>query len=123
MGARASRPRSFCLDAWNDPRSSINRREYNRGRIHLLSNSMSHLHKYNSVLQCITMAIEYATVKAKGQVVIPVDIRRRFQIGEGTRVAFLEEGGRLFVQPVTDEFIDGMKGFLSGRGLPERVER
>lgn len=84
---------------------------------------MSYLQKYNSVLQCPTMAIEYATVKAKGQVVIPVDIRRRFQIGEGTRVAFLEENGRLFVQPVTDEFIDGMKGFLSGRGLPERVER
>ncbi|MFZ0770406.1 MAG: AbrB/MazE/SpoVT family DNA-binding domain-containing protein [Candidatus Sulfotelmatobacter sp.] len=69
------------------------------------------------------MAIEYATVKAKGQVVIPVDIRRKFQIDEGTRVAFLEESGRLFLQPVTDEFIDAMKGVLSGRGLPHQVER
>ncbi len=69
------------------------------------------------------MAIEYATVKAKGQVVIPVDIRRKFQIDEGTRVAFLEEEGRLFIQPVTDEFIDGMKGVLAGRRLPDRVER
>jgi AbrB family looped-hinge helix DNA binding protein len=69
------------------------------------------------------MGIEYATVKAKGQVVIPVDIRRRFQIDEGTRVAFLEEQGRLFIQPVTDEFIDGMNGVLAGRGLPDRVER
>jgi AbrB family looped-hinge helix DNA binding protein len=69
------------------------------------------------------MVIEYATVKAKGQVVIPVDIRRKFQIDQGTRVAFLEESGRLFIQPVTDEFIDGMKGVLAGRGLPERVER
>ncbi len=69
------------------------------------------------------MAIEYATVKAKGQVVIPVEIRRRFQIDEGTRVAFLEEQGRLFIQPVTDEFIDGMNGVLAGRGLPDRVER
>jgi len=71
----------------------------------------------------MTMAIEYATVKAKGQIVIPVDVRRRFQIDEGTRVAFLEEAGRLFLQPVTDEFIDGMKGVLASRGLPERVER
>lgn len=71
----------------------------------------------------MTMATEYAKVKAKGQVVIPVDIRRKFQIGEGTRVAFLEESGRLFIQPVTDEFIDGMKGVLAGRGLPSRVER
>jgi AbrB family looped-hinge helix DNA binding protein len=70
-----------------------------------------------------TMGIEYATVKAKGQVVIPVDIRRKFQIDEGTRVAFLEEEGRLFIQPVTDEFIEGMKGILAGRGLPARIER
>ena len=68
------------------------------------------------------MTIEYATVKAKGQVVIPVEMRRRFKIDEGTRIAFLEEGGRLFVQPVTDEFIDAMKGVLAGRRLPERVE-
>jgi AbrB family looped-hinge helix DNA binding protein len=68
------------------------------------------------------MTIEYATVKAKGQVVIPVEMRRRFKIDEGTRSAFLEEGGPLFVQPVTDEFIDAIKGILAGRGLPERVE-
>jgi AbrB family looped-hinge helix DNA binding protein len=68
------------------------------------------------------MTSEYATVKAKGQVVIPVEMRRRFKIDEGTRIAFLEEGGRLFVQPVTNEFIDAMKGILAGRGLPERVE-
>jgi AbrB family looped-hinge helix DNA binding protein len=70
-----------------------------------------------------TMTIEYATAKAKGQVVIPVDIRRKFRIDQGTRVAFLEEKGRLFLQPVTDEFIDGMKGVLAGRGLPARIER
>jgi AbrB family looped-hinge helix DNA binding protein len=69
------------------------------------------------------MAIEYAKVKAKGQVVIPVEIRRKFQIDQGTQVAFLEEAGRLFLQPVTNEFIDGMKGMLANRGLPARVER
>jgi len=69
------------------------------------------------------MGIEYATVKAKGQVVIPVDIRRKFQIDEGTRVAFHEEDGRLFIQPVTDEFIEGMKGILGGRGLPARIAK
>jgi hypothetical protein len=52
-----------------------------------------------------------------------VDIRRQFRIDEGTRVAFLEEQGRLFIQPVTDEFIDAMKGVLAGLGLPDRVER
>ena len=69
------------------------------------------------------MGIEYARVKAKGQVVIPVDIRRKFQIDEGTRVAFLEEAGRLFLQPVTDEFIEGMKGILEGNDLPPSIVR
>jgi AbrB family looped-hinge helix DNA binding protein len=69
------------------------------------------------------MSIEYATVKAKGQVVIPVDIRRKFRIDEGTRVAFLEEEGRLFIQPVTNEFIEGLKGIVADPGLPRRIER
>jgi len=69
------------------------------------------------------MTTEYVTVKAKGQVVIPVHIRRKFRIDEGTRVAFLEESGRLFIQPVTDEFIDGMKGILAGRNLPNRIQK
>ena len=71
----------------------------------------------------LSMGIEYATVKAKGQVVIPVEIRRKFQIDQGTRVAFLEDEGRLFIQPVTNEFIEGMKGILAGRGLPASIER
>jgi AbrB family looped-hinge helix DNA binding protein len=69
------------------------------------------------------MSIEYATVKAKGQVVIPVDIRRKFRIDEGTRVAFLEEEGRLIIQPVTDEFIEGLKGIVAGPDLPRRIVR
>jgi bifunctional DNA-binding transcriptional regulator/antitoxin component of YhaV-PrlF toxin-antitoxin module len=55
--------------------------------------------------------------------VIPVEIRRRFQIDEGTRLAFLEEKGRLLLQPLNDLFIDGMKGILAGRGFPGRIER
>ena len=70
----------------------------------------------------LTRTVEYATLKAKGQVVVPVEMRRRFEIDEGTRIAFLEREVELFVQPVTDEFIHAMKGILAGRGLPERVE-
>lgn len=69
------------------------------------------------------MGTEYATVKTKGQIVIPVDVRRRFGIEEGTRVAFLEDEGRLILQPITDDFIDRMQGILAGRGLPDQIER
>jgi AbrB family looped-hinge helix DNA binding protein len=67
--------------------------------------------------------IEYAAVNAKGQVVIPVDIRDRFDIKQGTRIAFVEEQGRLFIQPVTDAFIESMRGSLAKRGMPAKLER
>jgi len=38
-------------------------------------------------------------------------------------MAFLEQEGRLFIQPMNDAFIGGMNGILAGRGLPARVER
>ena len=69
------------------------------------------------------MATKYATVKSEGQIVIPAEIRHKYQIDERTRIAFVEEDGRLFIQPITDEFIDSMSGILAGRGLPARVER
>ena len=47
----------------------------------------------------------------------------KFQIDEGTRAAFLEESGRLFLQPVADEFIDNMQGIVAGRNLLNRIER
>ena len=48
------------------------------------------------------MRVEYAKVNARGQVVIPADIRRKFGIEQGTRVASLERDGELIFQPITD---------------------
>jgi len=67
--------------------------------------------------------VEYAAVNAKGQVVIPADIRARFEIKRGTRIAFVEEQGRLFIQPVTDAFIEHMRGSLAGQGMPTKLQR
>lgn len=69
------------------------------------------------------MKTEYTTVKAKGQIVIPVELRRRLGIDEGTKLALKEEGGKLVIQPITDEFIESMHGILAGKGLPDRVDR
>lgn len=65
---------------------------------------------------------EYAAVNAKGQVVIPADIRHRYDIKPGTRVAFVEEQGRLFLQPVSDAFIESMRGSLA-KSMPPELER
>jgi AbrB family looped-hinge helix DNA binding protein len=67
--------------------------------------------------------IGYGAVNAKGQIVIPADIRSRFDIKRGTQIAFVEEQGRLFLQPVTDAFIEGMRGSLAKQGMPEKLHR
>jgi AbrB family looped-hinge helix DNA binding protein len=66
---------------------------------------------------------DYTAVNAKGQIVIPAAIRERFDIKQGTKVAFFEEHGRLFLQPVTDAFIESVRGSLKKRGVPPKLER
>jgi AbrB family looped-hinge helix DNA binding protein len=58
--------------------------------------------------------IETSVVTTKGQLVIPARLRRRFGIKKGTMVTFIEDDGRIIVQPVTREFIRGLRGSLSG---------
>jgi len=61
------------------------------------------------------MKIESGVVTTKGQLVIPARLRRRFGIKKGTVVTFTEDNGRLIVQPVTREFIRGLRGSLKGK--------
>jgi AbrB family looped-hinge helix DNA binding protein len=58
--------------------------------------------------------IETSVVTTKGQLVIPARLRRRFGIKKGTIVTFVEDDGRIIVQPVTREFIRGLRGSLKG---------
>jgi len=60
------------------------------------------------------MKIETSVVTTKGQLVIPARLRRRLGIKKGTRVTFVEDAGRIVVQPVTREFIRGLRGSLLG---------
>jgi AbrB family looped-hinge helix DNA binding protein len=48
-----------------------------------------------------------STFSAKGQLVVPVELRRKHGIQAGTKVKFLEdEFGRIVVQPITEDYID-----------------
>jgi AbrB family looped-hinge helix DNA binding protein len=60
------------------------------------------------------MRNETSVVTTKGQLVIPARLRRRFGIKKGTMVTFMEDDGRIIVQPVTREFIRGLRGSLKG---------
>jgi AbrB family looped-hinge helix DNA binding protein len=61
------------------------------------------------------MKVETSVVTTKGQLVIPARLRRRFGIRRGTLVSFLEDGGRIIVQPITREFIQSLRGSLKGK--------
>ena len=60
------------------------------------------------------MKLETSVVTTKGQLVIPARLRRRYGIKKGTLIAFIEDDGRIIVQPVTREFIHGLRGSLKG---------
>ena len=53
-----------------------------------------------------------ACVNSKGQLVVPSNLRRRFGIKPGTRINFVEEGGRIIFQPVTKEYINSFCGIF-----------
>jgi AbrB family looped-hinge helix DNA binding protein len=60
------------------------------------------------------MADMSATFTSKGQLVIPAELRRKHKIEAGTKVRILEDQfGRIVLQPLTDEYIDRVRGLLA----------
>jgi AbrB family looped-hinge helix DNA binding protein len=55
-----------------------------------------------------------STVTTKGQLVIPSRLRRKYGIRKGTRVAMIEDGPRIVLQPLTREYIRSLRGSLKG---------
>ena len=61
------------------------------------------------------MKCQSATVTSKGQLVIPVDLRRKHGIKAGTMIHFLEDDlGRIVLAPVTEQYINSLMGCLKG---------
>lgn len=42
--------------------------------------------------------MELAKVTSKGQITIPIEIRKKLGIKEGSKVLFLEEAGRIYLE-------------------------
>ena len=62
-------------------------------------------------------------VTSKGQLVVPARLRCRFGIKPGTRVNFVEEGGRIIFQPVTREYIHSFRGMFKVKPGEKSVVR
>ncbi len=41
--------------------------------------------------------MELAKLTTKGQITIPIEIRKKLNVGAGDKVVFLEENGRIFI--------------------------
>ena len=61
------------------------------------------------------MKRDSATVTSKGQIVIPVELRKRLNIRQGTRIRFREEQGCVILEPITADFISSLRGISKGR--------
>jgi len=55
-------------------------------------------------------------VTVKGQIVVPVKIRRKFGIKKGTKVAFIEQNGKLMIQPLDKSYFESLAGILDTGG-------
>ena len=60
--------------------------------------------------------METSVVTVKGQIVVPVKIRRRFGMKKGTRVAFIERNGKLMIQPLDKSYFENLAGILGTKG-------
>jgi AbrB family looped-hinge helix DNA binding protein len=60
--------------------------------------------------------METSVVAGKGVITVPAKIRRKFRIKKGTRVAFIEEGGQLIIQPLDKDYFIRMAGILGTKG-------
>ena len=63
----------------------------------------------------------YATVK--GQIVIPVALRKKYGIKNGTKIIVTDIGDAIVLKPVTEQYLKNLQGSLKGKGgLKELLE-
>ncbi len=60
--------------------------------------------------------METSVVTIKGQIVVPSKIRHKFGIKKGTRIAFIEQNGKLIIQPLDKNYFESLAGILGTDG-------
>jgi AbrB family looped-hinge helix DNA binding protein len=60
--------------------------------------------------------METSIVTVKGQIVVPAKIRHKFGIRKGTKIAFIEQHGKLIIQPLDKGYFESLSGILGTEG-------
>ncbi len=60
--------------------------------------------------------MDTSVVTVKGQIVVPAKIRRKFGIKKGTKIAFVEQNGKLIIQPLDKNYFESLAGILGTDG-------
>lgn len=63
-----------------------------------------------------------STITARGQTVIPAEIRRRFQLDSSKRLEWIVDGGNIRVVPVTEDPIEAFRGRGKGKSTARLLE-
>ncbi len=55
-------------------------------------------------------------MSARGQIVIPVALRRKYEIKHGTKIIITDAGNGIVLKPVTELYLKNLQGSLKGKG-------
>jgi len=58
--------------------------------------------------------MELAKITSKGQITIPIDIRRKLGVKEGDKVLFIEENGKIYILNSSMEALKEAQAAFSG---------
>ena len=60
--------------------------------------------------------METSVVTVKGQIVVPAKLRKKYGMNRGVKVAFIEQEGRVFIQPLDNKYFENLAGMLGTNG-------
>ena len=58
--------------------------------------------------------MEVAKITSRGQITIPIDIRKKLGVKEGDKIVFIEDNGRIFVANTAKVAFANMRSAFSG---------
>ena len=78
--------------------------------------------KWNEVMRMV----ELATITTRGQMTLPIAVRKKLNVGEGSKVVFMEENGRVVIENAgmvaLREAQESMRGVAESLGIKDEQD-